>query len=145
MQKASYVIASLLAANATALYTSPAELFGDALEARSNGGVKCFACSAAMTGVQHLLEFNLVHNGLLKAATLACEISGAMGDRFKTCPDLIRQFGEPLFDVAEQYLFTRERICNENLGYCNWPIITKINVEDVVENILAPANQYVSA
>ena len=42
-----------------------------------------------------------------------------------------------MFDVIEQYLLTKNRICNEHLGLCSNPVITKIDLEQTVENILA--------
>jgi sphingomyelin phosphodiesterase len=42
-----------------------------------------------------------------------------------------------MFTVVEDYLLTRDRICNEKLGLCKQPVITEINLQDVVKNILA--------
>ena len=49
----------------------------------------------------------------------------------------VRQFGEPMFDVVENYLLTKNRICNEKLGWYNSPVITPIDVDQVVTNILS--------
>lgn len=42
-----------------------------------------------------------------------------------------------MFTVVEDYLVSKERICNERLGLCKDPIITEINLDTVVSNILA--------
>ena len=42
-----------------------------------------------------------------------------------------------MFDVVENYLVTRDRICNERLGLCREPVITAIDLNEVVDNILA--------
>lgn len=42
-----------------------------------------------------------------------------------------------MFTVVEQYLATKDRVCNEYLGWCTDPVITKIDLETTVENILA--------
>ena len=42
-----------------------------------------------------------------------------------------------MFTVVENYLVTRDRICNERLGWCKNPVITELNLNDVVKNILA--------
>ena len=42
-----------------------------------------------------------------------------------------------MFTVIEDYILTRDRICNEMLGLCKNPVITEINLNDVVKNILA--------
>ena len=68
---------------------------------------------------------------------MICEIGGGISQRFTFCPELVSQFGEPLFTVAENYLFTRDRICNERLSLCESPIITEIDLKTVVKNILA--------
>ena len=49
----------------------------------------------------------------------------------------VRQFGEPMFDVVENYLLTKNRICNETLGWCKSPVITPIEVDKVVNDILS--------
>ena len=33
-----------------------------------------------------------------------------------------------MFDVIENYILTRDRICNEHLGLCKHPVITELNV-----------------
>ncbi len=50
---------------------------------------------------------------------------------------MVHQFGEPMFTVVEQYLATKNRVCNEYLGWCTDPVITKIDLATTVENILA--------
>jgi hypothetical protein len=42
-----------------------------------------------------------------------------------------------MFTVVEEYLVTKNRVCNEHFGWCTDPVITKINLETVIENILA--------
>lgn len=42
-----------------------------------------------------------------------------------------------MYTVLENYIFTKDRICNEHLGICKTPVITEINLNDVVKNILA--------
>ena len=98
---------------------------------------KCMSCSLAMAGVDRLLEVPFVHNGILTLASYICDLSGVVGHRFEICPQLVSQFGEPLFTVVESYIFTRDRICNEHFGLCSAPVITEINLNDVVKNILA--------
>lgn len=89
-------------------------------------------CSLAMDGVRALLQNNFVHNGILSLASDACILSGALGHRFTVCPEIVEQFGEPLFTVVEGYLATKDRICNEMLGWCKDPIITEIDLGTVV-------------
>jgi len=98
---------------------------------------KCWGCTLAMDGLDKLLEVSFIHNGILDIATTVCILTGATGDRFKVCPQMVRQFGEPLFTVIEEYLATRDRICNEWMGWCHDPTITNINVDTVIDNILA--------
>jgi len=89
-----------------------------------------------MDGASSLLEVDVVHNGILWFASLICELSGVMGHRFTVCPDLVQQFGDPMFTVVEDYILTRDRICNEDLGVCKSPIITELDLNTVVTNIL---------
>jgi len=42
-----------------------------------------------------------------------------------------------MFTVVEDYLVTKDRVCNEALGWCSDPIITEIDLDTVVDNILA--------
>ena len=42
-----------------------------------------------------------------------------------------------MFDVVENYLVTKDRICNERMGLCTSPTITPIDVTHVAKNILA--------
>ena len=42
-----------------------------------------------------------------------------------------------MFTVVEDYLVTKDRICNERLGWCKNPVITEIDLNTVVSNILA--------
>ena len=90
-----------------------------------------------MEGVQKLLETRFIHNGILNIATAMCEFKNLLGHRFDACPELVHQFGEPMFDVAERYLFTKARLCNEHFGWCTEPVIEKIDLDTVVNNILA--------
>ena len=78
-----------------------------------------------------------MHDGILKLASDACVLMRAVGHPLQTCPEFVVQFGEPLFKVVEEYLITKDRICNEKLGYCRNPVITEINLDTVVDNILA--------
>ena len=89
---------------------------------------KCMTCSAAMAGARKLLEVSWVHKGILGAASTFCDVTGAVGHRFEMCPQFVSQFGEPMFDVIENYILTRDRICNEHLGLCKHPVITELNV-----------------
>lgn len=78
----------------------------------------CLGCSLAMDGLRKFLEVPFVHNGILKAARDICIFSGAIGHRFEMCPAFVVQFGEPMFDVLENYILTKNRICNEHFGFC---------------------------
>ena len=102
-----------------------------------SGVFKCWGCSATMSLVQRLLENDWFHNSLLKIASDICDISGVVGHRFEICPQLVSQFGEPMFDVFEQYIFTKDRICVEMLGICKSPTITEIDLTSVCDNVLA--------
>ena len=90
-----------------------------------------------MDGLDSLLEVDFVHNTILTLASWVCDITGVTGHRFEVCPLLVTQFGEPLFTVIEDYIFTRDRVCNERLGFCKSPIITELDLSTVVNNILA--------
>ena len=111
-------------------------------ESSSNGAIakaaKCWGCSLAMEGASHMLEVSFIHEGILNLAALICEITGAMpGHPLQQCPKLVRQFGEPMYTVVEDYLLTKDRICNEHLGWCTDPVITPIELDSVLDNILA--------
>ena len=84
-----------------------------------------------------LLEVPFIHNGILTVATLICDYTGAVGHRFRYCKDFVHQFGEPMFDAIEGYILTKDRICNEHFGFCKSPIITSLDLDTVVNNILA--------
>ena len=90
-----------------------------------------------MDGIDSLLEVGFVHKGILGIAALVCEIGSTLGHRLTVCPEFVTQFGDPMFTVFEDYLFTRDRICNERLGLCESPIITELDLNTVVDNILA--------
>ena len=64
-----------------------------------------------------------------------------MGHRFKECPLLVKQFGEPMFTVVEDYLLSKERICNEHFGWCKNPVITPLDLDTVVDGILATKSE----
>ena len=51
--------------------------------------LSCMTCSLAMDGVSSLLEVDFIHNGILSLATGICILSGAVGDRFKLCPQFV--------------------------------------------------------
>ena len=102
---------------------------------------KCQACSLATSKASGILEANSVHNGILKLASIVCEATGAMGHRFKECPLLVKQFGEPMFTVVEDYLLSKERICNEHFGWCKNPVITALDLDTVVDGILATKSE----
>ena len=90
-----------------------------------------------MDGVDALLEVPFVHDGILTIFTGLCILTGAVGDRFKLCPQFVHQFGEPMYPVVENYILSKDRICNEHFGLCKSPIIEKIDLNKVVKDILA--------
>jgi len=77
------------------------DYWGDISQNALGQAAKCFGCSAAMTGIQKLLEVSFIHNGILDLASAVCIYSGEVGDRFKVCPQLVHQFGEPMYAVVE--------------------------------------------
>ena len=42
-----------------------------------------------------------------------------------------------MYPVVEDYILSKDRICNEHFGYCTSPIIEKLDLNQVVDNILA--------
>ena len=105
------------------------EFMRESPAAQNGQALSCLGCSLTMDGLSNFLEVPSVHDGILKFASVACILSGAVGGRFEVCPQIVRLFGEPMFDVIGDYLLTKNRICNENLGWCTSPVITKIDVE----------------
>ena len=98
---------------------------------------KCQSCALGMSALSSLLEVGFIHSGILDIAAAICEYSGAMNHRFHMCPLLVHQFGEPMFTVVEDYLLSKDRICNEHFGWCTSPVITPIDLDTVVDNILS--------
>lgn len=97
----------------------------------------CLGCSGLTSLASYLFDTDLVWWISEHLLTVVCIWTGFVGDRFKVCPMMIDQFYTPAVPVITDYLLTRDRICTETLGICSTPTIQKIDLETVVNNILA--------
>lgn len=53
------------------------------------------------------------------------------------CPDMIGMMVTSVFEVLSSDLISKNRVCNEFLGYCNNPKFTEISVEDYTTRVLS--------
>ena len=99
-----------------------------------------FACSGCALAT-HAID-SMFRNGVFTwiiehTLSFGCIVSGVVGDRFKVCPLIIKQFYEPAIPVITDYVITRSRICTERLHLCREPVIKEIDLTEVVDGILS--------
>ena len=85
--------------------------------------LECMACSKAIDWVDGVLANKKVVDYVEDAVAALCFISGKFKPR-TACKQLVVQFGNPLDEVLVSKLISKDRICNEILGFCQHPKIT---------------------
>ena len=53
------------------------------------------------------------------------------------CPDIVAMMAPNVFGVLEEYVITKNRICDELLGFCARPYYTELTVEDFTTRVMA--------
>ena len=99
--------------------------------------LECMACGKGID----LLDRTIFSNKKLLAyiedvIAAGVFISGAFHPRLAS-KQLVVQFSRPIVDVLKNHLVSKDRICNEVLGWCKNPTITPIDLQSVVDRILS--------
>ena len=98
--------------------------------------VECFACSKAVKWVDGIFDNKKTVDYIFDTVSALCWISGQFKPR-NACKQIVVQFGTPLVEMTKNHLLTKNKICDEMLGFCNRPKITELDLEQVVNDILS--------
>jgi hypothetical protein len=99
--------------------------------------LKCELCAAGMDAIDWVFEQSWFTAFIEGTGSILCELSGWTGQRFKVCPSFISLYYESMLPVITDYIVTRERVCVEALEVCSTPVVHQIDLEKVVDDILA--------
>jgi len=99
--------------------------------------LECMACGKGL----ELFDSKVIGNKKLTdyiedAISAVIFISNKFHPRMAS-KQIVVQFGRPMIDVVQNHLLSKDRICNEILHVCKKPVITKIDLQGVVDGILA--------
>ena len=99
--------------------------------------LECMACGKAVDWFDNsVLGNKKTVDYVFDVIAAGIFISGLFHPRFAS-KELVVQFGTPINDTLKNHLLTKDRICNETLGFCSRPKITPIDLQSVVDGILA--------
>lgn len=94
-------------------------------------------CSTAMDVVGGIWAWGLFEKVLLSVAEVVCIVFKLADEPVRICPQIVPQMGYQLFPVLSGYLFTRDRVCDEWLGWCSAPVYEAIDLHNLVSEILS--------
>ena len=99
--------------------------------------LECMACGKGIDFLDNAIFNNKKFVAYVEDVIAAVIfISGKFQPRWAS-KQLVVQFGRPVVDVLQNHLVSKDRICNEILGWCQNPKITPIDLQGVVDEILA--------
>ena len=94
------------------------------------------ACSTVMDAVGGIFEWGVFEKTLLTIAEYVCIYFKLTDTPLKICPQIVPQMGNQLFPVVSGYLTTRDRICDEYLGWCSQPVYEQIDLNKLVTDMM---------
>ena len=100
----------------------------------------CQACAFSLKGVSKIISNGWLEEMTVDSLTAFCYLFLPMAgysNRSRHCKPLIRQFLDPGLVALSEYVMTKDRVCNEVMGFCHSPTIRQIPIEEAVEKILA--------
>merc|ERR1740130_1343098 len=100
-------------------------------------GVKaCLSCTAMVTAADSFLQLTKTKESAISIVTKACLTFHLADNPTVVCPLMIPQMANTVFDVISTDLISKNRICNQFLGYCANPKYKEIGVEDYTTRVL---------
>ena len=100
----------------------------------------CQACDFSLMGVRKFVSNSWLEEMAVDSATAFCYFFlplAGYSNRSRHCKPIIRQFLDPGIVALADYVITKDRVCNEVMGFCHSPTIRQIPIEEAVEKILA--------
>lgn len=89
-----------------------------------------------MDAVGGLMSWPFVEEFLLTIAEFVCIAFRLADAPVKICPQVVPQYGNALFPVISRYLATRDRVCNEWMGWCTAPVYEQIDLNNLVNEMM---------
>jgi len=86
---------------------------------RPHNVLACMVCSTAMDVVDGFLNNNFIEEVLINISKVVCIALHLARTPWSYCPAIVPQMGYQLFPVVTQYFATRDRVCDEWLGFCS--------------------------
>ena len=97
----------------------------------------CMTCKMAFGALDKVMDGDSFERLVFSGADALCKFSNLVPDDVMVCPDAINQYESTLFSAVTRYMLGSEHMCTEILGVCENPHIAQVNLEDVVNDLLA--------
>ena len=95
---------------------------------KHNNVLACMACSTAMDTVDAFFNNDFIEEVLIQISKVVCFALHLARTPWSYCPAIVPQMGYQLFPVVTQYFATRDRVCDEWLGFCSQPVYKEIDL-----------------
>lgn len=102
--------------------------------------LQCMACQAGVGAVDYIFDMSSVTGTILGFATDVCHLGQMINivrGQKTFCEEIVHQFGSKLFPSLTHHFVTSDRVCDEHFGMCSQPVIEALNLESVVNKMLA--------
>jgi len=84
-----------------------------------------------------IFEWDFFEKAILAVAEAVCILFRLADEPIKICPQIVPQMGNQMFPVISGYLATRDRVCDEWLGWCSAPVYEQIDLDNLVAEMMA--------
>ena len=84
-----------------------------------NSAAKCAACTGVVKKLSAEVLKPTLDEKIINISTKVCKLFAM--DAQNVCPDLVPIMATPIIDMLGREMLSKERVCNEWLGFCEIP------------------------
>ena len=104
---------------------------------------QCTECTAAMAAASAFLRKPDVIEKVINTGIKVCELIGFAQPPEEVCTGIVTLMGDVILNVLADKILSKDRICNQALGWCSKPTYYHHSVEDYAAALLADKPEYI--